>query len=112
MYGTNNGTIFSTKVVSINKLKIMKLNEDIKPITYLKTNSADLILEVQKSKRPIIITQNGEAKAVIQDLNEFQKQQDLIALLKAIAIGEQEIKNKDLVDQDKLFHRLDNKLKK
>ena len=88
----------------------MRYDEDIKPITYLKTNSADLINEVQESKKAIIITQNGEAKAVVQDLGVYQKQKDLLLLLRAVALGEAEIKRGDLIDQDKLFSEMDKKL--
>lgn len=88
----------------------MRYNKDIKPITYLKTSSADLVTEVQESKRPIIITQNGEAKVVVQDLTMYQKQQDLLLLLKTIALAESEIKKHDLVDEDQLFSRIEKKL--
>ena len=89
----------------------MKQCEDIKSITYLKTNSADLVNDVFDSKRAVIITQNGEAKVVVQDLVAYQQQQELILLLKAIAIGESEIKKSKVLKQEKVFSWIALKLK-
>ncbi len=102
-YGTMNST---------NHCKPMKYNQDIRPVTYLKTNSADLIKEVQKNKRPIFVTQNGEAKIVLQDLEEYQRQKDTLLMLKMIALGEREIRSGDVVEQDKLFSKIQKKLDK
>ncbi len=90
----------------------MKYDQDIRPITYLKTNSADLIKEVQAQKRPIFVTQNGEPKIVLQDLGEFQKQRDTILMLKMIAMGEAEIRKGDVVEQDKFFTKMQKSLEK
>ncbi len=87
----------------------MKLTEDIKPITFMKTNSADLIRLVNTNQRPIVITQNGEARAVLQDIESFEKQKELFLLLKIIAQGEQDIKNRKLIEQESLFTKLDKK---
>ena len=89
----------------------MKLTEDIKPITFMKTNSADLIRLVNTNQRPIVITQNGEAKAVLQDIDSFEKQKELFMLLKIIAQGEQDIKNNKIIEQENLFAKLDKKYK-
>jgi len=89
----------------------MKLTEDIKPITFMKTNSADLIRLVNTNQRPIVITQNGEAKAVLQDIDSFEKQKELFMLLKIVAQGEQDIKNNKIIEQENLFAKLDKKYK-
>ncbi len=89
----------------------MKLTEDIKPITFMKTNSADLIRLVNTNQRPIVITQNGEARAVLQDIESYEKQKELFMLLKIIAQGEQDIKNRKLIEQENLFTKLDKKYK-
>jgi len=89
----------------------MKLTEDIKPITFMKTNSADLIRLVNTNQRPIVITQNGEAKAVLQDIESYEKQKELFMLLKIVAQGEQDIKNNKLVEHENLFTKLDKKFK-
>ncbi len=89
----------------------MKLTEDIKPITYMKTHSSDLIKTVSTNKRPIVITQNGEAKAVVIDINSYEKQKESLMLLKIIALGEEEIKDGKVIEQKRLFSRLDKKLR-
>ena len=89
----------------------MKLTEDIKPITFMKTNSADLIRLVNTNQRPIVITQNGEAKAVLQDIDSYEKQKELFMLLKIVAQGEQDIKNNKLIEHENLFTKLDKKFK-
>ncbi len=89
----------------------MKLSTDIKPITYMKTHSSDLVKELNNKKQPIVITQNGIPKAILMDIKTYEKQRDAIMLLKLIAQGEKDIKEKRTIIQDDLFARLDKKLK-
>lgn len=70
----------------------MSLASHIRPITYLKTSAAEIVKEFAVNPEPIIITQNGEAKMVIMDINEYEKQQETLALLKLLALGSKEIK--------------------
>jgi len=63
----------------------MKLAEGIKPISYLKTNTADVVRAVNETLEPVIITQNGEAKAVIQDVRSYEQTLETLALLKMLA---------------------------
>ena len=88
----------------------MTSEKDVRPITYMKTNSAELLREVQDHRRPVYITQNGEARAVLQDLREFQKQRKLLMLLRVVALGEQDIKQKNIYSQKEVFTSLDEKL--
>ncbi|MGM0600976.1 MAG: type II toxin-antitoxin system Phd/YefM family antitoxin [Candidatus Rifleibacteriota bacterium] len=90
----------------------MAIVKDIRPITYLKAKAADLLNHINETHRPVIITQNGEARAVLQDPQTYEEMRDALALLKLLAIGDKEIKNGELVDQDKVFSNLDKKLKK
>ena len=69
----------------------MKLSESIKPISYLKAHAADIVRNIGKLGGPLIITQNGEAKAVILDIDEYEKTQEAIAMLKILALGERQI---------------------
>ena len=62
----------------------MYLSQDIKPISYLKAKTADVINNVNDNRRSIIITQNGEAKAVIQDIKSYENLQNSLNLLKLI----------------------------
>lgn len=88
----------------------MNLATDIKPISYLKAKTADALLYVNESHRPLIITQNGEAKAVIQDIESYQNMKNAISLLKLLAEGEKEIQSGDFVSQDSFFEKMEQKL--
>jgi prevent-host-death family protein len=72
---------------------MLNLKENIKPISYIKTNAAEMMKFVNERKSPIIITQNGEARAVLVDIESYQKTQDSFALLNLIKIAEKDIKN-------------------
>jgi prevent-host-death family protein len=71
----------------------MKLSESIKPISYLKTNASKLIKDVSDNRKTLIITLNGEAKVVLQDVRVFEKTQDTLALLKLLSMSTKELKN-------------------
>ena len=70
----------------------MRYSTQIKPISYLKANAAEVLLELAASREPLIITQNGEAKAVIQDIASYEETRETLALLKILALGMQDIK--------------------
>ena len=57
----------------------------IKPITYMKTHSAQLVARVNQSRAPVVITQNGEARAVVVDIKSYERTQDALILLKLIS---------------------------
>ena len=88
----------------------MHLSQDIKPISYLKAKTADVINEANENKRAIIITQNGEAKVVIQDIKTYENMQNSINLLKLIVQSENDIENKNIVNQEEMFSNLEKKL--
>jgi prevent-host-death family protein len=69
----------------------MGLHQRVKPISYLKANSAEVIRELGEGAPPLVITQNGEAKAVLQDLGSFEATQELLALLKLLALGRDDV---------------------
>lgn len=64
----------------------------IKPISYFKANAAEIIQELGEVGEPMIITQNGEAKAVVQDIVSYEQTQETLALLKILALGEQQVR--------------------
>lgn len=68
----------------------MSLADQIRPITFLKSNAADIVKEFAINPEPIIVTQNGVAKMVIMDIGEYEKQQETLALLKLLALGNKE----------------------
>jgi len=69
----------------------MKLSSQIKPISYLKANAAEVIRELPHQSEPLVITQNGEAKAVLLGIESFETMQETLALLKILALGNQQI---------------------
>jgi len=85
----------------------MSLKKDIRPITHLKTRAADLLNQVNDTRRPVIITQNGEPRAVIQDARSYEDMRNAIGLLKLLAQGEEDIRQDRTVDQDAVFRRMD-----
>lgn len=69
----------------------MKFSTQIKPISYLKANAAEVIRELAETRAPLVITQNGEAKVVIQDVATYEETQETMALLKILALGNRQI---------------------
>ncbi|CAA6828331.1 MAG: Prevent host death protein, Phd antitoxin [uncultured Sulfurovum sp.] len=88
----------------------MYLSQDIKPISYLKAKTADVINNVNDNQRTIIITQNGEAKAVVQDIKSYENLQNSLNLLKLIVQGENDIENNNVIEQEEMFNDLVQKL--
>ncbi len=69
----------------------MKLSSQIKPISYLKSHAAEIVRTLGNRGEPLIITQNGEAKAVLQDIDTYEQMQETVALLKILALGTRQI---------------------
>jgi len=69
----------------------MKLSRQIKPISYLKAHAAEIVRNIGEQREPLIITQNGEAKVVLQDLESYEQAQETMALLKILALGRLQI---------------------
>lgn len=88
----------------------MNLSQDIKPISYLKAKTADVINSVNENQRVIFITQNGEAKAVVQDIRSYENLQNTLNLLKLVIQSENDIVNDDVISQDDMFNDLEKEL--
>ena len=69
----------------------MKLSSQIKPISYLKANASEIVRTLGDQGEPLVITQNGAAKVVLQDIHSFEKTQQTMALLKMVALGNRQI---------------------
>jgi len=93
------------------EVNIMNLSSDIKPVTYLKSKAADLIKQINETHRPVIITQNGEPRAVIQDPKSYENMRNAIGILKLISMGEEDIKEGKTTKQEDVFKKLDAKIK-
>ena len=74
----------------------MKPSSQIKPISYLKAHTAEVIRELDEQREALIITQNGEAKAVMQDVQSYEQTQETLALLKILALGTRQIESGDV----------------
>lgn len=71
----------------------MELRDAIEPVTVLKTRSAELIRRARETRQPVIITQNGKATAVLQDVESYQRQRQALLLLKYVALGERDLRD-------------------
>jgi PHD/YefM family antitoxin component YafN of YafNO toxin-antitoxin module len=69
----------------------MRLSDRVKPISYFKANAAEILADLTESREPMAITQNGEVKAVVEDVHSWEKRQEAIALLKLLTMGDKEI---------------------
>ena len=76
---------------SVDNWKAMMRSSRIKPISYLKANAAEVLQQLAEGRQPMLITQNGEARAVIQDVSSYEETQETLALLKILALGNREI---------------------
>jgi prevent-host-death family protein len=88
----------------------MKFSEQIKPISYFKDNAAKVISDITASREPLIITQNGEATCVVQDIKSFEETSNTMALLKLLAMGRKQIEEGKIRPARKVFAELDGKL--
>ncbi len=69
----------------------MHFSTQVKPISYLKANAAEVLAQLTANREPLLITQNGEAKAVLQDVASYEQAQETLALLKVLALGNQDL---------------------
>lgn len=84
----------------------MKLSHQIKPISYLKAHAAEVARNLAKEQQPLVITQNGEAKLVVQDIESFERTEETLALLKILALGQREVEEGRVEPADRVLARL------
>lgn len=72
----------------------MKFSTQVKPISYLKSHTAEIVKNISESHEPMLITQNGEAKLVLMDVRSYEEYEEMLALLKILALGNREIEQK------------------
>lgn len=88
----------------------MNISTDIKPVTYLKSKAKDLLKQVNDTHRPVVITQNGEPRAVLQDTESYENMRNSIGLLKLISLGEEDVRKGQSKPQDDVFSDLESLL--
>jgi prevent-host-death family protein len=84
----------------------MKWSNQIKPISYLKAHAAEIVRNMREQQGPLVITQNGEAKIVIQDIESYEQTQETMALLKILALGNRQIEEGKIEPVAKVIKRL------
>jgi prevent-host-death family protein len=90
----------------------MNIVNDIKPVTYLKSKAADLLKQINETQRPVIITQNGEPRAVLQDPASYENMRNAIGLLKLVSQGEADVRGGRTKTQEKIFNEIEDALNK
>ncbi len=86
----------------------MKLSTQIKPISYLKSHTAEIVKTISATREPLLITQNGEAKLVILDVKSYENWEESLALLKLLALGNRDIEQGKFRSAEAVFAELDN----
>lgn len=81
----------------------MKLSTHIKPISYLKSHTAQIVKELSESREPLVITQNGEATMVVLDIKSFEERENTLAMLKLLALGNRELELGQFRDAEDVF---------
>jgi prevent-host-death family protein len=84
----------------------VKYSSRIKSISYLKANAAEVVRDLAEVREPLVITQNGEAKAVLQDVASYEETQEALALLKILALGTRQIEAGKVVPAAEVLRRL------
>ena len=85
----------------------MRLSTHIKPISYLKDNAAQIVKDLTESREPLLITQNGESKLVVMDVQSYEDNIQTLAMLKILALGQNQIKNGQYKTIEQAFAELD-----
>ena len=90
----------------------MQIVNDIKPVTYLKSRAADVLKYINETHRPMIITQNGEAKAVIQDPKSYEDMKNALTMMKLLSFAEEDIRRGNLHSEKEVFDSVEELLNK
>jgi prevent-host-death family protein len=90
----------------------MKLSSNVKPISRLKAEAPDVIRDIEASRSPVVITVNGEAKAVLQDIASYEETQESLALLKILALANKQVEQGNVRPARTVFARIRRELKR
>lgn len=85
----------------------MKYSSQIKPISYLKSHTAEIVRDITEHREPLLITQNGEAKLVVLDVRSYEEYEETLSLLKILALGHKEITEAKFRSAEEVFADLD-----
>jgi prevent-host-death family protein len=84
----------------------MKLSSQIRPISYLKAHAAEIVRNLAEQQEPLVITQNGLAKVVIQDIESYEQTQQTMDLLKILALGMRQVEEGKVLPAENVIKRL------
>ncbi len=84
----------------------MRYSQSIKPLSYLKNHSSEIFKEIKKNREPMIITHNGEAKLVVQDIRDYEQTQESLAMLKILALSSENIRKSNFTPARKAFEKI------
>ncbi len=76
----------------------MKFSTDIRHISFLRSNTTEVVRNLEAGGNPLVITQNGEAKIVIQDVHAYEKREEALALLGILALGKVDVQERRGID--------------
>lgn len=85
----------------------MKFSTQVKPISYLKSHAAEIVKNLSESREPMLITQNGEARLVVMDVRSYEENEETLALLKLLALGNREIEQGHFRSAAEIFAELE-----
>ena len=88
----------------------MLLSESVKPISYIKAHAAEVLDSIAKTRNPVIITQNGQAKAIIQDLHSYEEMQESLAMMKVVLAGRKDVEEGRIKPLDEAFESIRRKV--
>ncbi len=84
----------------------MRYSKQVKPISYLKSHAAEVLRKLAESREPLVITQNGEARAVIQDVTSYEETHETLAMLKLLALGTRDIEDGHVAPLEEVVERI------
>ncbi len=90
----------------------MRIEHDVRSVTYMKTKAAELLHLVERSRRPVVITQSGEPKGVLMDFTSYQELRQATLLLRLVAQGEADVRKGQAAPQEQVFRSLRARLAK
>ncbi len=90
----------------------MNYSESIKPVSYVKVNIAKIIRQLNEGQEPMIVTQNGEAKAVVIDIKQYEQMQETLAILQMVAQGDKSLDHGEHRPAKEAFRELKDRMEK
>jgi prevent-host-death family protein len=85
----------------------MKYSSQVKPISYLKSHAAEVVATLAETRQPLVVTQNGEARLVVMDVRTYEEQEETMALLKLLALGNRDVEKGSFRSAEDVFRDLD-----